>query len=166
MFTWQPLVLVLLVMYFHLVSALKNPGIEHAYVPLTTVRGLVDAHKVHRPYLLAGSRKNIEEHYDSGNAMYKLFLDETLTYSSGLYLKPTDSLYQAQLNKIDALILKARLGPNDHVLEIGCGWGGFAIRAVQITGCRWTGITISKEQLSEANERVNAAGLQVWLAWV
>jgi cyclopropane-fatty-acyl-phospholipid synthase len=108
-----------------------------------------------------GSRKNIEEHYDAGNAMYKLFLDETLTYSSGLYLKPSDTLYQAQLNKIDALIAKACLGPNDHVLEIGCGWGGFAIRAVQTTGCRWTGITISKEQLAEATERVAAAGLQV-----
>ncbi|GIL82213.1 hypothetical protein Vretimale_7189 [Volvox reticuliferus] len=113
-----------------------------------------------RPNTVQGSRKNIEEHYDAGNAMYKLFLDETLTYSSGLYLRPTDNLLQAQLNKIDALVAKARLGPNDHVLEIGCGWGGFAIRAVQSTGCRWTGITISKEQLAEATERVAAAGLQ------
>ncbi|GLC46603.1 hypothetical protein PLESTB_001222700 [Pleodorina starrii] len=113
-----------------------------------------------RPNTIQGSRKNIEEHYDAGNAMYKLFLDETLTYSSGVYLKPSDSLHQAQLNKIDALIAKARIGPNDHVLEIGCGWGGFAIRAVQTTGCRWTGITISKEQLAEATERVAAAGLQ------
>ncbi|GLI66534.1 hypothetical protein VaNZ11_010410 [Volvox africanus] len=113
-----------------------------------------------RPNTVQGSRKNIEEHYDVGNAMYKLFLDETLTYSSGLYLKPTDNLLRAQLNKIDALVAKARLGPNDHVLEIGCGWGGFAIRAVQSTGCWWTGITISKEQLAEATERVAAAGLQ------
>ncbi|KAG2447750.1 hypothetical protein HYH02_007208 [Chlamydomonas schloesseri] len=113
-----------------------------------------------RPNTIQGSRKNIEEHYDAGNAMYKLFLDQTLTYSSGVYKGPGDTLYQSQLNKIDALIAKARIGPNDHVLEIGCGWGGFAIRAVQTTGCRWTGITISKEQLAEATERVAAAGLQ------
>ncbi|GFR51020.1 hypothetical protein Agub_g13347 [Astrephomene gubernaculifera] len=113
-----------------------------------------------RPNTIQGSRKNIEEHYDAGNAMYKLFLDATLTYSSGLYRSPTDSLQQAQLNKIDALVAKARIGREDHVLEIGCGWGGFAIRAVQATGCRWTGITISKEQLAEATERVAAAGLQ------
>ncbi|KAG2492394.1 hypothetical protein HYH03_009340 [Edaphochlamys debaryana] len=113
-----------------------------------------------RPNTIQGSRKNIEEHYDAGNSMYKLFLDETLTYSSGVYKSPTDSLYQSQLNKIDALIAKAKIGPNDRVLEIGCGWGGFAIRAVQQTGCTWTGITISKEQLAEATERVAAAGLQ------
>ena len=93
--------------------------------------------------------------------MYKLFLDETLTYSSGVYHNGSDSLFQSQLNKIDALIAKAQISANDHVLEIGCGWGGFAIRAVQATGCRWTGITISKEQLAEATERVAEAGLQV-----
>ncbi|PNH10244.1 Cyclopropane-fatty-acyl-phospholipid synthase [Tetrabaena socialis] len=113
-----------------------------------------------RPNTIKGSRKNIEEHYDAGNAMYKLFLDETLTYSSGVYHGPADTLHSSQLNKIDALIAKAQITASDHVLEIGCGWGGFAIRAVQATGCRWTGITISKEQLAEANERVAAAGLQ------
>lgn len=67
---------------------------------------------------------------------------------------------QAQLNKIDRIIELAELGPNDHVLEIGCGWGGFAIRAVQRTGCRVTGLTLSKEQLAEARARVKAAGLE------
>lgn len=69
--------------------------------------------------------------------MYKLFLDDTLTYSSGVYRGPDDSLHQSQLNKIDALVAKAGIKQEHHVLEIGCGWGGFAIRAVQATGCRW-----------------------------
>lgn len=69
--------------------------------------------------------------------MYKLFLDETLTYSSGVHRPGGDSLHQSQLNKIDALVAKAGIRAEDHVLEIGCGWGGFAIRAVQATGCRW-----------------------------
>jgi cyclopropane fatty-acyl-phospholipid synthase-like methyltransferase len=114
-----------------------------------------------RPLRPAGSRKNIEEHYDAGNAMYKLFLDETMTYSSGLYLSAKDTLYDSQINKIDALIKKAGITAADSVLEIGCGWGGFGIRAAQTTGCRWTGITVSKEQLAEATERVAAAGVQV-----
>jgi cyclopropane fatty-acyl-phospholipid synthase-like methyltransferase len=72
----------------------------------------------------------------AGNAMYKLFLDESMTYSSGVH-HPGHSLHQAQLNKLDAIIARAEIGPNDHVLEIGCGWGSFAIRAASKTGCRW-----------------------------
>jgi len=112
-----------------------------------------------RPNTIEGSRKNIEEHYDAGNAMYSLFLDETMTYSSGIHHKG-ESLYQAQLNKIDAIIKQAEIKKGDHVLEIGCGWGGFAIRAAQTTGCRVTGLTLSKEQLAEATARVKAAGLE------
>ncbi|MEW5297105.1 MAG: hypothetical protein WDW36_000333 [Sanguina aurantia] len=112
-----------------------------------------------RPNTIEGSRKNIEEHYDAGNAMYKLFLDESMTYSSGVH-REGDSLYQAQLNKIDALLAKAEVKPTDHVLEIGCGWGGFAIRAASTIGCRVTGLTVSKEQLAEAHARVKAAGLE------
>ncbi len=70
-----------------------------------------------------------------------------------------DSLHQAQLNKLDAMIRTACITAGDHVLEIGCGWGSMAIRAAQTTGCRWTGITVSKEQLAEATARVEAAGL-------
>jgi cyclopropane-fatty-acyl-phospholipid synthase len=91
--------------------------------------------------------------------MYKLFLDETMTYSSGVH-HPGHSLHQAQLNKLDAIIAKADIRAGDHVLEIGCGWGSFAIRAASKTGCRVTGVTISKEQLAEATARVKAAGLQ------
>ena len=70
-----------------------------------------------------------------------------------------DSLHQAQLAKLDALIRTAGVTATDHVLEIGCGWGSMAVRAAQTTGCRWTGITVSKQQLAEATARVEAAGL-------
>lgn len=116
-------------------------------------------HELRRNTLL-GSRKNIEAHYDLGNEFYKTFLDESMMYSSALYLRDDETLEQAQKNKLQALIRKARLGPQDHVLEIGCGWGGFAIEAVRTTGCRVTGITLSREQLALGRERVAAAGLQ------
>ncbi|GAX82389.1 hypothetical protein CEUSTIGMA_g9817.t1 [Chlamydomonas eustigma] len=112
-----------------------------------------------RPNTIAGSRRNIEEHYDAGNAMYRLFLDESMMYSSAIH-NEGETLYQAQMNKLDAIIKQADIKEGDHVLEIGCGWGGFAIRAAQTTGCRVTGLTISKEQLSEATARVKAAGLE------
>eukprot|EP00798_Chlamydomonas_sp_ICE-L_P032282 gene32282-16848_t len=119
---------------------------------------LLHLYHLARPNTIEGSRKNIEEHYDAGNEMYKLFLDESMTYSAGVHHKG-DSLYQAQMNKIDALVSKAGLKAGDRVLEIGCGWGAFAIRAAATTGCHVTGLTLSKEQLAEAKARVAAAGL-------
>ena len=89
-----------------------------------------------------GSRKNIQEHYDLGNDMYQLFLDDTMQYSSGIFKTAGDTLYQSQLNKIDALLAKTKVQKDEHILEVGCGWGAFAIRAVQTTGCRVTGVTI------------------------
>ncbi|KAI8475498.1 MAG: cyclopropane fatty acid synthase [Monoraphidium minutum] len=112
-----------------------------------------------RSNTIEGSRRNIEEHYDAGNAMYALFLDPSMTYSCGIHTGPGESLEQAQMNKLDAIIDAAGLGPDDNVLEIGCGWGSMAIRAVQRSGCRVTGLTLSKEQLAEAAQRVDAAGL-------
>ncbi|KAF5839621.1 cyclopropane fatty acid synthase [Dunaliella salina] len=112
-----------------------------------------------RPNTIAGSRKNIEEHYDAGNDMYKLFLDESMMYSCAIH-HPNQSLYDAQMSKLDAIIDAADLQQGQRVLEIGCGWGSFAIRAAQRTGCHVTGLTLSKEQLAEATGRVKAAGLQ------
>ncbi|KAL4856846.1 Tuberculostearic acid methyltransferase UfaA1 [Chlorella vulgaris] len=120
-------------------------------------RLLAAAHAT-RSNTLAGSRRNIEEHYDAGNDMYKLFLDDSMTYSCGIW-GPGCDLHQSQLNKIDALIDRAEIKEGDHVLEVGCGWGSFAMRAAQRTGCRVTGITVSKEQLAEATARVKVAGL-------
>jgi len=93
-----------------------------------------------------GSRKNIGEHYDLGNDFFREFLDKRLIYSSGIFRKKSDTLEQAQLNKIHEIIDRAGIGKDDHVLEIGSGWGGFAVAAAKKTGCRVTTITLSKEQ--------------------
>jgi cyclopropane-fatty-acyl-phospholipid synthase len=107
-----------------------------------------------------GSRRNIERHYDLSNDFFRLFLDETMTYSSALFEWEGQPLADAQRGKYRALAEKARLRPEDHVLEIGCGWGGFALFAAREYGCRVTGITISRRQLRMARERVAAAGLR------
>ena len=91
-----------------------------------------------RTNTVKGSRKNIHAHYDAGNAMYRLFLDPSLTYSSGIH-EEGGSLHDAQMRKLDALLDAAGVQGGSRVLEIGCGWGSAAIRAVQRHGCRWTG---------------------------
>jgi cyclopropane-fatty-acyl-phospholipid synthase len=107
-----------------------------------------------------GSRRNIGFHYDLSNEFFRLFLDEeTMTYSSALFDAADQPLGAAQRNKLRALAEKARLAPSDHVLEIGCGWGGFAVFAAREYGCRVTGITVSQRQYEAARERVAAAGL-------
>ena len=109
---------------------------------------------------LLGSRRNIRRHYDLSNGFFQTFLDKTMAYSCAAFPSREASLEAAQQNKYARLIEKARLTADDHVLEIGCGWGGFAIEAVRRTGCRITGITVSREQFQMARERVRAAGLQ------
>jgi cyclopropane-fatty-acyl-phospholipid synthase len=112
-----------------------------------------------RSNTLRGSRRNIAAHYDLGNALYASFLDSTMSYSCGYYARESDDLAQAQRNKIGKLLGKARLGPSDHVLEIGCGWGSLAIEAVRSSGCRVTAITLSERQLEWARAAVTRAGL-------
>ncbi|MEO6689073.1 MAG: cyclopropane-fatty-acyl-phospholipid synthase family protein [Dokdonella sp.] len=107
----------------------------------------------------SGSRRNIAAHYDLGNDLFKLFLDKNLMYSSALYESEDDTLEVASTRKLDRICRKLALGPNDHVVEIGTGWGGFAIHAAKHYGCRVTTTTISKEQHALATERVAAAGL-------
>ena len=107
-----------------------------------------------------GSRRNISAHYDLGNDFYRLFLDPTMCYSSGLFLDPGDSLETAQRNKIHAILDRAGIGPDDHVLEIGCGWGGFALEAVRRTGCHLTAVTVSREQQAWVERLVREAGLE------
>ena len=106
------------------------------------------------------SQRNIEAHYDLGNDFYRLFLDETMTYSSAVFARPDQSLSDAQRNKYRIIAEGAGLSVGQHVLEIGSGWGGFALYAAGELGCRVTSITISKEQHDLASERVRAAGLQ------
>ncbi len=107
----------------------------------------------------AGSRRNIHAHYDLGNAFFALFLDETMTYSSGIFECADSTLRQASIAKLDRICRKLALRPDDHVLEIGCGWGSFAIHAATHYGCRVTATTISEAQYAEARARVAAAGL-------
>jgi cyclopropane-fatty-acyl-phospholipid synthase len=105
------------------------------------------------------ARKNIEFHYDLGNDFYKEWLDPTMTYSSAKFERPDQGLSEAQTNKYRALAERLGLRPEHSVLEIGCGWGGFAEYAAKNIGCRVTGLTISKEQLDFARARMEAQGL-------
>jgi cyclopropane-fatty-acyl-phospholipid synthase len=107
-----------------------------------------------------GSRRNIAAHYDLGNDFFKLFLDANMMYSSALYATPDDSLDVASTRKLDRICEKLQLSAGTRVLEIGTGWGGFALHAARTTGCHVTTATISREQYSLASARIAAAGLQ------
>ena len=107
-----------------------------------------------------GSAKNIAHHYDIGNSFYQAWLDPTMTYSSAVFDSETDDLTTAQLNKYKRLAELADIQPGDRVLEIGCGWGGFAKFVSQHIGAHVTGITISQAQLAYANASLAEAGLQ------
>lgn len=110
---------------------------------------------------LSGSQRNIAFHYDLGNDFYRLWLDESMSYSSGLYQHPTDTLEQAQQRKIDAVL--DMLSPDEHssVLEIGCGWGALAHNIASKSGASVTGISLSAEQLQYANsEHAKPIGAQ------
>jgi cyclopropane-fatty-acyl-phospholipid synthase len=108
---------------------------------------------------LRGSRRNIEAHYDLGNDLFELFLDETMMYSCGIFARPGATLQEASETKLEAICRKLQLGPDDHVLEIGTGWGGFALHAARHYGCRVTTTTISRQQYEHAAQRIRAAGL-------
>jgi cyclopropane-fatty-acyl-phospholipid synthase len=103
-----------------------------------------------RENTIIGSKKNIAEHYDLGNDFYKLFLDQTMTYSSGIFRSSESTLEEAQYEKYDRLCRNLKLKSSDHVLEIGSGWGGFALHAARNYGCRVTTVTISEEQYKHA----------------
>ncbi|HEX7047484.1 MAG TPA: cyclopropane-fatty-acyl-phospholipid synthase family protein [Gammaproteobacteria bacterium] len=107
----------------------------------------------------SGSQRNIKDHYDLGNDLFALFLDESMTYSSGIFEHANATLEQAQFTKLDRICRKLDLGPNDHVLEIGTGWGSFALHAAKHYGCRITTTTLSPAQYVVAEERVREAGL-------
>jgi cyclopropane-fatty-acyl-phospholipid synthase len=134
---------------------------------LDGVRGLVARprgvlHRVRRlvpENTKSGARKNISAHYDLGNDLFASFLDERMMYSCAYFPREDASLEEAQLAKLDRICERLQLGPDNHLLEIGTGWGGLAIHAAATTGCRVTTATISRAQHELATRRVREAGL-------
>ncbi len=135
----------------------KNSSSKLAFVNL--LNACNRAQHVLRPNSVKTSRRNIAEHYDLGNEFYSLWLDETMTYSAARFEYPGQPLAEAQSAKYEALCQKLQLKESDHVLEIGCGWGGFCCHAAKHYGCRVTAVTISQEQHKFATERVAREGL-------
>ncbi|KAK1419908.1 hypothetical protein QVD17_29344 [Tagetes erecta] len=116
-------------------------------------------HHAMRRNTVTQARKNISHHYDLSNEVFSLYLDESMTYSCAIFKSADEDLKTAQMRKISSLIKKARVQKNHEVLDIGCGWGSLAIELVKQTGCKYTGITLSKEQIKYAESKVKEAGL-------
>ena len=108
---------------------------------------------------ISRAQKNISAHYDLGNDFFSLFLDQTMMYSSAVFADENITLYEASNAKLETICQQLKLNANDHLVEIGTGWGGMAIYAAQNYGCRVTTTTISQEQYDFARQRVNALGL-------
>jgi cyclopropane-fatty-acyl-phospholipid synthase len=105
-------------------------------------------------------KKNIEDHYDLGNEMFSLFLDNSMTYSCAVFTRPDESLEDAQYNKLRMILKKADVQPSDHVLEIGSGWGSMAILAATTIGCKVTTITLSSQQKQLVENKIRSRGLE------
>ena len=135
-------------------------GARKTFSPVNLLKLINRIQHVLNPNSLKGAKQNISKHYDLSNEFFSQFLDRTMTYSCALFKDPDDTLEDAQIRKYDSLCKSTKLSKDDHVLEIGCGWGGFAIHAAKNYGCKVTGITISKKQYDLARERVRAAGLE------
>ncbi len=128
--------------------------------PARASGGVLRAWHARRRNSRSGSRANIQEHYDLSNDFFGLWLDEHWMYSSAVFTHPAQSLQEASTHKLALICTKLALCATDHVVEIGSGWGGFALYAARTTGCRVTTITISAAQYQLARQRVQAAGLQ------
>ena len=105
-------------------------------------------------------KANIQHHYDLGNDFFSLWLDETMSYSCGYFKTSEDTLYQAQIQKIDHILKKLRLKPGERLLDIGSGWGWLVMRAAQVYGVQAVGITLSEAQYNASNEKIRAGGLE------
>ncbi|XP_072993258.1 uncharacterized protein [Typha latifolia] len=134
------------------------------WTPLLLTAGIASAkyffRHISRQNTLTQARRNISQHYDLSNDFFSLFLDETMTYSCAIFKMENEDLKAAQIRKISLLIDKARIEGKHEVLEIGCGWGSLAIEVVKQTGCKYTGISLSEEQLKFAKRKVKEAGLE------
>jgi cyclopropane-fatty-acyl-phospholipid synthase len=141
------------------VLALGIANLDPKPTPPTMLSPITRAWHRFRDNDISGSKRNIAYHYDLGNDFYRLWLDETMAYSSAMFEKPAEDLSSAQVRKWDRLLELLQPRSKDRLLEIGCGWGGFAIHAAKETGCRITGITLSEEQYDWARRSVERAGL-------
>ena len=138
---------------------LNNETIGRGFPGATLVRAYEQLRHWFRSNTKRGSRRNIAYHYDLGNEFYALWLDRSMTYSSALFTGQGEDLAAAQANKYGAICDRIGVKPGDHLLEIGCGWGGFAEYAIRERGARVTGITLSREQYDYARRRLFEAGL-------
>ena len=132
-------------------------GLESGFARLTNPITKI-IHKL-RQNTLKGSKSNILAHYDLSNDFYKLWLDSTMTYSSGIFLNKNSSMHEASIEKLDRICRKLKLDSNDHVLEIGTGWGSFAVHAVKNYGCKVTTTTISDSQFNYVANLISKEGL-------
>jgi cyclopropane-fatty-acyl-phospholipid synthase len=142
-------------------EALDN-GVRE-FTPASLLNRIRHIRHLARPNTRTGSRRNIAQHYDLGNGFYRLWLDNEMTYSSALFAdpaNPVERLEDAQRAKYRRLAEALELKPGMHVLEIGCGWGGFAETAAREFGCRVTAITVSQAQFEYARARIARAGLE------
>lgn len=136
----------------------NEDAFSHRMEPNWVHRLRLSLHHQKRRNTQRGSRRNIADHYDLGNEFYRHWLDETMTYSAAVFDHPDQPLADAQRNKYQLLLNAIHARPGDHILEIGCGWGGFAIAAAK-RGMRVTGLTLSSEQLAWARRSVEQAGV-------
>jgi cyclopropane-fatty-acyl-phospholipid synthase len=138
----------------------RNDALYDGFPGMGLVRTFENLRHWLRGNSMRQARKNIAAHYDLGNDFYRLWLDETMTYSSGLFRSGQEPMENAQHQKYESMVDQMGAQPGDHVLEIGCGWGGFAEYAAAERDLRVTGLTLSKAQHDYAVERIRARGLQ------
>ncbi|KAF6998690.1 hypothetical protein CFC21_014785 [Triticum aestivum] len=134
------------------------------WTPMLLTAGIASAkyflRHISRKNTVTQTRRNISQHYDLSNDFFSIFLDPSMTYSCAVFKVEDESLEVAQQRKVNLLIKKAKVERNHHVLEIGSGWGSLAMEVVRQTGCKYTGITLSEEQLKYAQIKVKEAGLE------
>ena len=135
----------------------NNPAVSGGvkkFSPISLLKVLNRAYHKFNMNTKTKSKKNISDHYDLNNDFFKLWLDESMTYSSAIFTDKNEDLYKAQLEKYDRICRELNIKPTDHVLEIGSGWGGFSIYATENYGCRITTTTISEEQYEYARNLI------------
>ncbi|MEP2642347.1 MULTISPECIES: cyclopropane-fatty-acyl-phospholipid synthase family protein [Roseobacteraceae] len=145
--------------FMDLVHEVENEHIYDGFPGMIVVRSFEKLRFWMQRNHKAQARKNISFHYDLGNEFYRLWLDDTMTYSSAIFDSGQESTEKAQIAKYKSMVDEMGAQPGDHILEIGCGWGGFAEYAAKERGLKVTGLTISEEQIKYARQRIDNAGL-------